>query len=217
VDLCIKGILLPGHVAHSFLCDQSSPTSSTFDPVTSFVSAVSLHQDCPPSLIKALAELHPDRDVWLQSYYKEKRGIESFDTYCKITLGKYHTLWEKGAPKAIPTMCVLTIKKNKNLNPLRAKSCIIVLGNHEDRVWSKSDWFAPVLRGDSLCFLVSLAVEKWCPLRQGNCKNVFCQGILPPDEITIMRPPAGDPEAEPNEYWLLQKTLYGLHHSPRHW
>jgi hypothetical protein len=72
VDLCIKEILLPGHVAHSFLRDQSSPTSSTIDPVASFVSAVNLHRDCPPSLIKALAESHPDRDVWLQSYYEEK-------------------------------------------------------------------------------------------------------------------------------------------------
>ncbi len=217
VDLCIEGILLPGHVAHSFLRDQSLPTSSTFDPFASFVSAVNLHRDRPPSLIKALAELHPDHDVWLQSYYKEKQGIESLETYRKITLGEYRALWEKGAPKAIPIMCVLTIKKDENLNPLQAKSCIVMLGNHEDRVWSKSDRFAPVLRGDSLCFLVSLAVEKRRPLRQGDCKNAFCQGILPPDEITVVRPPAGDLEAEPNEYWLLHKTLYGLCRSPHHW
>jgi hypothetical protein len=57
-------------------------------------------------------------------------------------------------------MCVLTIKKDENLLLLQAKSCIVVLGNHEDRVWSKSDWYAPVLCGDSLRFLVSLAVEK---------------------------------------------------------
>jgi hypothetical protein len=57
-------------------------------------------------------------------------------------------------------MCILTIKKDKNLLLLQAKSCIVVLGNDEDRIWSKSDWFAPVLHGDSLRFLVSLAVEK---------------------------------------------------------
>ena len=55
------------------------------------------------------------------------------------TLGEYRALRKKGAPKAIPTMCVLTIKKDENLLPLRAKSRIIVLGNHEDRIWSKSD------------------------------------------------------------------------------
>jgi len=114
-------------------------------------------------------------------------------------------------------MCVLTIKKDENLLPLRAKSRIVVLGNHEDRVWSKSERYAPVLRGDSLRFLVSLAVEKRRPLRQGDCKNAFCQGILPPDEITIVLPLSGDPESDPNKYWLLLWTLYGLRRSPRHW
>jgi hypothetical protein len=114
-------------------------------------------------------------------------------------------------------MCVLTIKKDENLLPLCAKSRIVVLGNHEDRVWTKSDRFAPVLRGNSLCFLVSLTVEKRCPLRQGDCKNAFCHGVLPPEETTIVRPPSGDPESDPQEYWLLLKTLYGLRRSPRHW
>jgi hypothetical protein len=118
VDLCVDGILLPGHVAHSFLRDLSSPTCSTFNPVASFVSAMNLHRDCPPSLHKALAASHPDCEVWLQSNYKEKCGIESLASYQKITLGKYCALWEKGAPKAIPTMCVLTIKKDENLLPL---------------------------------------------------------------------------------------------------
>jgi hypothetical protein len=144
VDLCVECILLPGHVAHSFLQDPSSPTRSTFGPVASFVSTVNLHQDCPPSLYKALAASHPDREVWFQSYYEEKHGIESLVTYQKIPLGKYRALWEKGKPKAIPTMCVLTIKKDENLLPLQAKSWIVVLGNHEDRVWSKLDRFALV-------------------------------------------------------------------------
>ena len=114
-------------------------------------------------------------------------------------------------------MCVLTVKKDENLLPLRAKSRIVVLGNWEERDWSKSERFAPVLRADSLRLLVSLAVEQRRTLRQGDCKNAFCNGDLPPDETTIIKPPSGDPDAAPNEYWLLLKTLYGLRRSPRHW
>ncbi len=73
--------------------------------------------------------------------------------------------------------------------PLRAKSRIVILGNQEDRDWLKSDRFTPVLRFDSLQFLVSLAVQRHRGLKQGNCKNAFCQGILPTKEITIVRPP----------------------------
>jgi len=113
VDMCIEGILIPGHVSHTFLRSPASPTDSTFDSVASFISAVNLHKECPPTLLKALADSHPDRKVWMQSYFEEKRGIESMCTFKKITLGEYRALHEKGAPHAIPTMCVLTIKKDE--------------------------------------------------------------------------------------------------------
>ena len=60
--------------------------------------------------MQALADSHPDREVWLQSYYEEKSSIESLGTFQKLTLGEYRALREKGAPRAIPTMCVLMIK-----------------------------------------------------------------------------------------------------------
>ncbi len=70
VDLCTEGVLLPGHVAHSFICSLSHdlPHLTTFDPMANIVSAVNLHRDCPPSLLQALALTHPNREVWLQSY-----------------------------------------------------------------------------------------------------------------------------------------------------
>jgi hypothetical protein len=68
VDLCIEGVLLPGHISHTFFRSAESPHQSTFNPVTSFVSALNLHKECPPTLLKALANSHPDREVWLQSY-----------------------------------------------------------------------------------------------------------------------------------------------------
>ncbi len=60
VYLCTKGVLVPGEVAHLFIQVSSplvspvpaSPSpQSTFDPVASIVSAINLHQDCPPSLL----------------------------------------------------------------------------------------------------------------------------------------------------------------------
>jgi hypothetical protein len=44
----------------------------------------------------------------------------------------------------------------------------------------------------------------------------FAKCILPPEEVTIVCPPSGDPDADPQEYWLLLRTLYGLRRSPRH-
>jgi hypothetical protein len=57
--------------------------------------------------------------------------------------------------------------------------------------------------------MVSLVMEHRHTLKQGNCKNTFCQGVLPDDETTIVNPPIGD--------WLLKQTLYGLWCSSHHW
>ena len=202
-ELCVDGSLSPGHKASSFLWGSS-------DPATNIVSAAGLHNDYPSSLLQALANDHPDLKVWLDSFYEEKDSLKSMNTYRKITLGEYHALREKGAPRAIPTLCVLTIKRVENLLPVRAKSQIVVSRNHEDRVWTKPEKFAPVLRARSLRYIVSLAVQKRRLLKQGNCKNVFCNSNLPEDEITIVRPTSGDSSATKNDFLLLKKTLYGL-------
>ncbi len=152
-ELCVEGVLLPGHVLLSFLCSALSP--KTFDPIANFVRAVNLVYDCPRSLLTVLADCHPDREVWLQSYFEEKHGIESLGTYKKLSLAQYHALHEKGAPKAIPTMSVLTIKPDEMLNPFRAKSRIVVLGNHGDCVWSKSEKYAPVHCLDTMRLILS--------------------------------------------------------------
>jgi hypothetical protein len=58
--------------------------------------------------------------------------------------------------------------------------------------------------------LISMAVEKRCTLKQGDCKNAFCQGSLPDNKIAIIKPPIGDPDAKKDKYWLLKQTIYGL-------
>jgi hypothetical protein len=55
-------------------------------------------------------------------------------------------------------MCVLVIKHDKNGNPLRAKSRILVLRNFEDRIYDKSQRYAPVLKYSSLRLLLAKAV-----------------------------------------------------------
>ena len=46
---------------------------------------------------------------------------------------------------------------------------------------------------------------------------MFCNTKLPDYEVTLIRPPIGDPAFQDNEYWILKKTLIGLRWSPHHW
>ena len=109
------------------------------------------------------------------------------------------------------------VKFEGNYNPHRAKSCILILGNHEDCTFNKSQRFSPVLSYSSLRILTSKTIEKICILQQGYCKNAFFGALLPEDEITIVRPPLGDPNSSPDKLWFLNKMLYGLRQSPQHW
>ena len=101
--------------------------------------------------------------------------------------------------------------------PFELRYRIVVLGNLEQCYWSKSDTYAPVISQLSLRLLVSLAVERRCLLKQGDCKNAFCHPTLPADEVVVVKPPHGCPLSPPGTFWRLTKTLYGLRRSPRHW
>ena len=102
-------------------------------------------------------------------------------------------------------MCVLLVKHDKHGNPDRAKSRIVVLGNFEERIYSKSDRYAPLLKYSSLRLLTAKAVGDKRVLQQADCKNAFCNATLPDDERMAIRPPIGDPGHDNDEYWLLNK------------
>jgi hypothetical protein len=126
-DLCHKGVLIPCHNATTFV----------WDTLANFVTAANLIWECPCSLLTAIADTHLDQEIWLHSFWGEKDGIGSLNTYDKIILAKYCALLEKGAPQAIPNMCILMIKPDKKKNLHHTKSRSDVLENHKDRIWSK--------------------------------------------------------------------------------
>ena len=80
------------------------------------------------------------------------------------------------------------------------KLLIVALGNLERQSWSREDKYAPVLSATACRSLVSMAVSDGHRLKQGDCKNAFCNGILPDDEICIVKPPIGCPRSKPGSF-----------------
>ena len=62
-----------------------------------------------------------------------------------------------------------------------------------------------------------MAVEDGRRLKQGDCKNAFCNGILPEGEVIIAKPPMGCPRPKKGTFWKLSKALHGLARPPHHW
>jgi hypothetical protein len=125
---------------------------------------------------------HPDHLVWLASYKEEYDGLHEFDTFEELNLAEYRKLTETHDP-AIPSICVLVTKKDENGNPIQAKSRIVVLRNKDPHQWSKGDYFSSVTTQSAVRLLVSLAIEHNKVAQQGDCKNAFCNLILPEDEV----------------------------------
>jgi len=206
------GTLLPGW--HS----TATLNSALLKGSASHISAATLVDPHAPGSIRvALHHDNKDRHIWRDSYQEEYDGLISNNTFEVLSEEEYLALCRRHGTKAIPSMCVFTVKKDSSGRPLRAKSRIVVLGNKDPTQWTKADCYAPVASIPVVRLFTALAVSKRCTLKQGDCKNAFVQSTLPEDEITIVRPPSGCPVSAPHTYWRLRKSLYGLRRAPRHW
>ena len=124
-----------------------------------------------------------------------EQGIINHEVYKKISSIQYLALRKAvNIPKAISSMSILVVKKEKDSKPLRAKSHIFVLGNFKDRLYRKSQRYAPVIKYSSLRLLIAKSVQEKHVLQQGDFKNAFCNATLLKNEVTVIRPPIGHPD-----------------------
>ena len=61
-----------------------------------------------------------------------------------------------------------------------------------------------------------MAVDDGRRLKQVDCKNVFCNGVLPNDKICTVKPPASYSRSTPGMSWKLNKALYSLTQPTHH-
>ena len=141
-------------------------------PSLNYVSSKHLISPCKTSLFKALDPSNPDGQVWLDSYNEEKQGLIEHEVYEKISMRQYLALKQAGKiPKSIPSMCVLVVKNDKDGEPIQDRFRIVALRNFKDRLYQKSQRYAPFLKYSSLCLLTAKAVRDKHILIQGNCNN----------------------------------------------
>ena len=96
-------------------------------------------------------------------------GLRDMDCYTPINKRQYLALSRQGTiPKVLTCMCVFSVKPDKDGNPHRAKSRIVVLDNFEDRIYSKADKYVSVLKYSYLCLLTAQACASKRILQQGD-------------------------------------------------
>ncbi len=113
-DLCIEGVLLPGHQALSF---QRPLPPHNNHASASLVSAVNLECEYPSMLLTGLHVTHPDCNTWLASFHKEKSGTQFLNTYVKIGLVEYRVLCAKKCPTRHPHHVLSLHQERQNVEP----------------------------------------------------------------------------------------------------
>jgi hypothetical protein len=124
-------------VGHQMESPDDAPRSQDSNAIARHVSAALLHAPNPVTLRKAMNSKFADHQVWLDSHREEHDGLVGMETMDVLSSSQHKNL--KNAPKAVPTMCVLMVKTNENNRPVCAKSRIVVLGNLEDREWTRPE------------------------------------------------------------------------------
>ena len=210
-----EGQLFKGHQTQTTVYKTQSTMQLT-KAVAKHVSAVGLSSPDAPHLLKHPSLIPKDKEIWDAAYSEEYFGLKNLPAFQSITEADYQANKHVYGP-LLPTMAISTVKYNEIGKPVRAKYRIVVLGNLDPHQWTKSDCFSPVMSLLELRLLTAIAVRHNRTLKSGDVKQAFVQALLPPNENYILRPPPGCPHTPKQTYWKLQRTLYGLKRSPRHW
>ena len=174
------------------------------------VSAAGLKNLDVPTLVQMHNIKHIyDKEQWNKAYDEEYNGLADLPAWTHITEAEYQEI-KPTVGRVLPTMAISTIKYDEQGKPKRCKWRIVALGNLDPHQWTNNNCYAPVMSQLELRIMASLAIYHKRVLN-------FVQATLPSHEKYVLRPPPGCPRTPPNTYWLLQRTLYGLKRSPRHW
>ena len=91
------------------------------------------------------------------------------EVYESISMSQYLNLKRAGKiHKAIPSMCILVVDIDKDVKPLRAKSCIVVLGNFKYILYQKSQRYTPALKYKSICLITIRDFRFKHTIKQGD-------------------------------------------------
>ncbi|KAH9657753.1 retrovirus-related pol polyprotein from transposon RE1 [Citrus sinensis] len=164
------------------------------------LSAVSI----PNSVQEALKD-----PKWKAAMNDEMRSLQKNQTCELVDL----------PPGKKPVGCrwIYTIKYKADGSIERYKARLIAKGYTQTYGIDYTDTFAPVAKINTICILLSLAVNLDWPMQQFDVKNAFLHGDLSEEIYMDLPPGCSGPERLNQKVCKLKKSLYELKQSPRAW
>ncbi len=144
-----------------------------------------------------------DANSWLEACQDELLSLRETCTYTSVNID------EVGSWNVVRCHWVFAIKTSADGLIKCYKARIVAKGFSQVYQVNYDETFAPVVKWDSICILLTLAAQYNLEVHQMDVKTVFLNSDL--DHAIYMEPPPGSANyGSKGVVWKLKKSLYGL-------
>lgn len=147
-----------------------------------------------------------NRGHWRKAMAEELKALEENNTWELVELPPTR--------KALRTMWVFKTKLDANGNVSKYKARLVAKGCGQIPGIDFNDTYSPVIRYNSIRFLIALATKEGFHIDQMDAITAFLQGDLK-EEIFVQQPVGFSDNT--NRVCKLNKAMYGLKQSSRQW
>jgi hypothetical protein len=159
----------------------------------------------PESFSKAIAS--EEKEKWIEAIEKEKESLSLMGTWKLVDRPKDKPV--------VKNKWVFDVKTDELGAVIRYKARLVAKGFTQTHGVDFNETFAPVLRGESLRYLISYAAENNLQIHHMDVETAFLNGDL--QEEIYMELPEGYEGDGRKTVCKLDKTLYGLKQASREW
>jgi hypothetical protein len=150
-------------------------------------------------------EASPQREKWLEAVNAELKSLNEMNTWTQVA--------KSPEQKVINSKWIFKVKYKPNGQVERFKARLVAKGFMQREGIDYGETFAPVVRGETLRFLISYATQNRLEMDQMDVETAFLNGEL--EETVYMSVPTGI--LAQGMVLKLNRSLYGLKQSPRCW
>ena len=148
----------------------------------------------------------PDKQLWLNAVKDELDSLATMKTWELVP--------RPGDKPVVRNRWIFKIKTKLDGTIDRYKARLVAKGYTQTKGIDYEETFSPVVKYETLRYLIALSAEKQWHIHQMDVKTAFLHGDL--EELIYMEQPEGH-ITDPSKVCLLRKSLYGLKQSPRCW
>ncbi|KAJ2921694.1 hypothetical protein H1R20_g15407, partial [Candolleomyces eurysporus] len=151
------------------------------DLVSALTMAMAATQDSDsPTFEEAMAGA--EKEKWLEAIREEMAQIDKMHTYDVVEVDR------REIPNIIGSRFVLRRKRDAQGNIVRYKARLVGKGFSQRPGIDFNETFAPTIRPVTLRLILALGATMGSAIEQGDAKNAYLNGVLPPNEIIYMQP-----------------------------